>query len=137
METNEYQIGGNHYAGDYQHWDWVVDNEMNYLLGCATKYIIRWRKKNGLEDLRKAIHYITKAEENNCFFWNLNIHRKLMFSKKKYADFYKNINFTEKNVIDAILENNLPRANMLISRMILDEETEPTLNYTNQDGDEK
>lgn len=63
METNDYQIGGDHYQGDYQHWDFVCDLNLHYLLGCATKYVARWRKKNGLQDLRKAAHYIAKAEE--------------------------------------------------------------------------
>ena len=65
METNGYQIGGSHYnkMGAYQHWDLVIDTSMNYLLGCATKYIARWKDKNGVEDLRKAIHYIGKFLE--------------------------------------------------------------------------
>ncbi|CAN0296744.1 unnamed protein product, partial [Chrysoparadoxa australica] len=51
------QVGGNHYETEdgYEHWDWVVDGEIGYLAGNATKYISRWRKKNGLLDLQKAI----------------------------------------------------------------------------------
>ena len=64
MDPNEYQIGGSHYQGEYQHWDFVCDTNLHYLLGCATKYIARWRKKNGIEDLRKASHYISKAVES-------------------------------------------------------------------------
>lgn len=67
MEANEYQIGGNHYAGKYQHWDYVVDTNMPYLLACATKYVTRWDKKNGVEDLRKSIHYLSKAEERGIY----------------------------------------------------------------------
>ena len=67
MEANEYQIGGNHYQGEYQHWDFVCDTDLHYLLGCATKYIARWRKKNGIQDLRKASHYLTKAEDRGIY----------------------------------------------------------------------
>lgn len=54
------QEGGNHYQSTYQHWDWVTDIEMGYLPGNATKYVSRWRKKNGLADLKKAVTYIDK-----------------------------------------------------------------------------
>jgi len=65
--ANARQIGGDHYKnGNYEHWDFareVLNN--NYLLGCATKYISRWRKKSGVEDLHKALHYIDKARETD------------------------------------------------------------------------
>lgn len=64
MSTNKIQHGGTHYREkEYQHWDWVCDIGLPYLLGCATKYVSRWRKKGGELDLAKAIHYVEKAEE--------------------------------------------------------------------------
>jgi hypothetical protein len=54
------QEGGDHYQSVYQHWDWVTDLGMGYLAGCATKYVSRWWKKNGIEDLKKAMTYIDK-----------------------------------------------------------------------------
>ena len=64
MGANEIQHGGKHYqTSEYQHWDWVTDIGMNYLEGCATKYVSRWWMKNGEEDLRKAQHYVQKALE--------------------------------------------------------------------------
>jgi len=58
------QIGGDHYGGtDYQHWDWACDVKLHYLPACASKYVSRYRKKNGREDLDKALTYINKAEE--------------------------------------------------------------------------
>lgn len=67
MEANDYQIGGDHYKAEYQHWNWVDDIGLHYYLGNATKYITRWQKKNGAQDLRKALHYIVKAEERNVY----------------------------------------------------------------------
>lgn len=61
--ANERQHGGDHYSGEYQHWDLVIDTRMGYLEGCATKYLSRWRNKNGIEDLRKAQHYVEKLLE--------------------------------------------------------------------------
>ena len=63
MVANDKQIGGNHYRKNYQHWDFVVDSRLHYLIACATKYVSRWREKNGIQDLQKAEHYISKAME--------------------------------------------------------------------------
>lgn len=59
------QVGGDHYAegGELQHWDFVTINGLGYLEGCATKYVSRWRKKHGKQDLQKALHYIEKLTE--------------------------------------------------------------------------
>lgn len=54
------QIGGNHYEADYQHWDLCFDCQIPYLEGCATKYISRWWKKGGFQDLEKAESYLLK-----------------------------------------------------------------------------
>lgn len=65
MSANDKQIGGTHYAegGDIQHWDWVIINGMGYLEGVASKYVARYRKKNGRQDLEKALHYVQKLQE--------------------------------------------------------------------------
>ena len=63
MSANDKQIGGAHYAGAWQHWDFVHDAGLGYLAGNATKYISRYRKKNGAQDLAKAVHYIDKMIE--------------------------------------------------------------------------
>lgn len=69
MSQNDIQIGGNHYISKkYQHWDFVTDNNIPYLLGCSTKYISRWRDKDGIKDLKKSIHYIRKNEEKRIIF---------------------------------------------------------------------
>lgn len=63
METKDRfvaQEGGDHYQSEYQHWSWVTDIGMTYLPATATKYLTRWRKKNGLQDLMKAQTYLDK-----------------------------------------------------------------------------
>lgn len=65
MSVNEIQIGGDHYKiSQYQHWDWVIDVRLPYLEGNATKYLSRWRNKNGVLDLEKAEHYVAKIRES-------------------------------------------------------------------------
>ena len=63
MSVNEIQIGGSHYKSVLQHWDFVVNHNVSYLIANATKYLTRWRKKNGVQDLEKAGHYVSKALE--------------------------------------------------------------------------
>ena len=52
-----------HYIAHYQHWDLVIAIPMSYLAGCSTKYVCRWRNKDGLNDLHKALHYLDKMIE--------------------------------------------------------------------------
>lgn len=65
MDANAKQVGGQHYKkyGDIQPWDVVTAWGLGYLDGTALKYIARWRDKNGLEDIQKAIHFLEKLIE--------------------------------------------------------------------------
>lgn len=64
MSANTRQVGGDHYASEYQHWDFVrVALAGRYLEGQITKYVARWRKKNGVQDIDKARHYLDKLAE--------------------------------------------------------------------------
>lgn len=64
MSANAGQVGGTHYAGKFQHWDFVMlVLGGRYLEGNLTKYATRWRKKNGSTDVKKALHYLDKIEE--------------------------------------------------------------------------
>ncbi len=70
--ANDRQEGGNHYrihgeSGE-QHWDriWrIYGPEVAYVYYAAviTKYVERYRLKNGIEDLKKARHYLDKLIE--------------------------------------------------------------------------
>jgi len=66
--ANKTQVGGNHYQSAFQHWD-LVNSVLRgrYLEGCITKYVSRWRSKNGLQDLQKAEHYCQKLIETYSF----------------------------------------------------------------------
>jgi len=63
MSANSRQVGGSHYSSQYQHWDWCIAIGLHYLLSAATKYLCRWRNKNGLQDVEKAGHYLDKYIE--------------------------------------------------------------------------
>lgn len=53
------QVGGSHYQGyKIEPSKFLIANEIPFAEGSVIKYVIRWRDKNGVEDLKKAIHYI-------------------------------------------------------------------------------
>ena len=57
-------VGPGHYKDKpMQPWDFIVSNDLGYLEGNIVKYITRWKQKGGVEDLRKAKHYIEKLIE--------------------------------------------------------------------------
>jgi hypothetical protein len=64
VKANEHQIGGTHYAENaIQPWDFIIANNLGYLEGNIIKYTTRWRRKGGVDDLRKVIHYAEKLIE--------------------------------------------------------------------------
>jgi hypothetical protein len=64
MGANEKQFGGEHYRSkSIQCWDYITANNIPFLEGNVIKYVSRWKDKNGLEDLRKAQHYLEKLIE--------------------------------------------------------------------------
>ena len=62
--ANDTQVAGTHYKNKaIQPWDYIVSNNIGYLEGNVIKYVSRWRDKGGVDDLRKAQHYLTKLIE--------------------------------------------------------------------------
>lgn len=68
-QPNSYQVGGEHYASKkVQPWEamesWMTREAFaGYLLGNCIKYLARYREKNGVQDLEKCKHYLTKLIE--------------------------------------------------------------------------
>lgn len=69
MSANDTQIGGQHYRDKHiQPWDamesWMTHEQfVGFLRGNAIKYIARCDDKGGVEDIRKARHYLDKLIE--------------------------------------------------------------------------
>lgn len=72
------QVGGGHYIDNalptrsvqnivrtrrLEPWDVWMAFGLDPWTANAVKYLLRWRKKNGIEDLRKARHYIDELIE--------------------------------------------------------------------------
>lgn len=59
MKASETQIGGGHYASyKIQPTEFIHANNVPFIEGNVIKYVMRHRQKNGIEDLKKARHYI-------------------------------------------------------------------------------
>jgi len=59
MSATDMQVGGNHYKNmKIQPIDYIQANDLGFCAGNVVKYVSRYQSKNGVEDLRKARHYI-------------------------------------------------------------------------------
>jgi hypothetical protein len=69
MSALDKQIGGSHYKDmAIQPIEYIHKNGLGFCEGNIVKYITRWKTKNGIEDLRKVIHYaelLIQMEQNN------------------------------------------------------------------------
>jgi hypothetical protein len=63
LSANEKQVGGVHYQKSIQPWDYIIANKLGYLEGNIVKYVSRWKDKGGVQDLKKAQHYLQKLIE--------------------------------------------------------------------------
>lgn len=52
------QVGGSHYQLPIQPIEYILANGLGYCEANVVKYVSRWRNKGGIQDLKKAIHYL-------------------------------------------------------------------------------
>lgn len=63
-DVNQKQVGGTHYNQvSTQHWDLMLLNRVPYLEAQITKYVTRWKKKHGAQDVEKSTHYLEKLQD--------------------------------------------------------------------------
>jgi hypothetical protein len=71
IKASDMQIGGNHYTSKtVQPWaameSWMTKEQFSgFLRGNSIKYLARCDDKGGIEDLKKARHYLDKLIEIN------------------------------------------------------------------------
>jgi len=60
------QEGGDHYKKMViQPIEFIIKNGLGFIEGNIIKYVCRYKDKNGLEDLKKARHYLDMLIESN------------------------------------------------------------------------
>ncbi len=145
MNANDRQVAGGHYRTTYQHWDMVIDLSLGYFEGQITKYVTRHRKKNGKQDLDKAMHFLDKLIES--------VNQNLLASAKpmigaarrglllRYAK-DNELNLLEDAVITTVVNWHQPRdlrdARNLLARLMAavydtEDAAEAGAGYVNQD----
>lgn len=95
------QIGGQHYKClKMQPIELIVKANLNFIQGNIIKYISRYEHKNGLQDIKKCIHYAQLAIELNSI--DSNMHSiGLGYSFCKANEF----NAAKTNVIISAMQN--------------------------------
>ena len=62
--ANATQIAGDHYKSQaIEPWDYAAANRLDGFQAAIVKYVTRWQGKKGVEDLRKARHFLDKYIE--------------------------------------------------------------------------
>jgi hypothetical protein len=54
------KIKPQHYKSNNDVIQFCLDNKLSFCEANVVKYVVRWKKKNGIEDLKKAIEYINR-----------------------------------------------------------------------------
>lgn len=70
------QVGGDHYNMPIQHVEFCQRNRLPWCESAAIKYLVRHKRKNGLQDVRKAIHYIELMAEMEYGVTPTELHQK-------------------------------------------------------------
>jgi hypothetical protein len=69
--TFDHQIGGDHYTKQaIQPIQYIYANKLDYFQGNVVKYVTRYKLKNGMEDLKKALHYLEMIIQQENGKWN-------------------------------------------------------------------
>ena len=63
--VKDQQVAGNHYQRAIQPWDIISEWELDFWEGNVLKYLLRWKHKDGVQDLKKAKHYLEYLIERN------------------------------------------------------------------------
>lgn len=107
MQETRKEIGGTHYAMSIEPIEFIYD--LDFCRGNVIKYVCRYKKKNGIEDLEKALDYLKLCKKYfiNSNKRNLEIENKkqlvirLFLNNEIYVDQYKCIFY----VLDWDLDN--------------------------------
>lgn len=106
MRANDRQVGGSHYQSTIQHWDVIDDYDIPYLDGCASKYLTRYMKKDGLVGVEKSLHYVEKHLEK--LEWRGQVSRARGAPPEELVEMFMNSN--------GVLDSNARAAIKLILR---------------------
>lgn len=65
MSSLDEQVGGNHYKDmKIQPIEYIMANNLGWCEANAVKYVTRYKQKGQVQDIDKAIHYLTILKES-------------------------------------------------------------------------
>jgi len=92
-----------HYDGKYQPIDFIEDWKLGFTEGCVVKYVSRHKKKNGKEDVKKTIWYLSvlKARFQSGKFEKREYQGEITFKEFSKA---QHLGILEDNIIYCMLD---------------------------------
>lgn len=111
------QVGGTHYQNEIQPWDEFKRLNVNWAQGEVTKYLCRWWKKGGIQDLNKALSIIRKWQsvQNKRDIRFIAYYPAFM---EQYEKFYGEAYPTFKRLINRVLKEDWYVAETLMEEII-------------------
>lgn len=134
-----YQVGGTHYNvgnGRIEHRHYCAVVEADYFIGCATKYVQRWRQKGGVQDLLKAKHFVEFEMETLLYSRKVSRIPDIQYTFWKAYVSDNSIPKEEASIIYSLFHwrtfDELRSVHAQLCKFIEEESGEPTANYVNQ-----
>jgi hypothetical protein len=130
--ANDMQVGGSHYkeADGVQHWDFTWENGYNQFEYSVSKYVYRYPKKGGVQDLHKAMHHLEKYFEVDPSA-GVPLNRTYMVCEDWCV--LKGLGATQTSILCFLHLHQLLLAMTMLHSLIEQEEGGPTSMYVNQD----
>ena len=102
-----------YHKGDYDVIEFCNKHEISFVTGNIIKYIVRYKNKNGVEDLKKAKEYLGRRYIENLI---IDSEDKLKFYEEN------NLNYKQGIILDLVLDNCHKKAEEMLNSLIKYEE---------------
>lgn len=102
-----------YHKGNYDVIEFCNKYEISFTTGNIIKYIVRYKNKNGIEDLKKAREYLNRRYVESI---EIDEEDKIKFYEEN------NLSYRQGVIIDAVLENYFDVAEEMIDKLIKYEE---------------
>jgi len=106
-------IPGYYHKGSYDVIEFCNKYEIGFVTGNIIKYLVRYKNKNGIEDLKKAREYLNRRYVEN-----------LIIDSEDKIKFYRenNLSFEQGMIIECVLDNCHKKAEEILNNLIKYEE---------------
>jgi uncharacterized Fe-S radical SAM superfamily protein PflX len=102
-----------YHKGDYDVIEFCNKYEIGFVTGNIIKYIVRYKNKNGIEDLKKVKEYLCRRYIENLI---IDSEDKLKFYEEN------NLNYKQGIILDLVLDNCHKKAEEMLNSLIKYEE---------------